>query len=150
MSKEHRKFRVSYEPFPKTRTALKHDGRTMQASKDECDINKIMKRFEKTGILPDLIKSNPQYGDFSDPSTYQEALNTVAMASDQFQSLSARVRERFQNDPQNFLEFATNPANGDEMVRLGLATPRAKEPSPTPPAPPKKAPKPAPPKGDDE
>ena len=107
--------------------------RTMQSSKDECDINQIMKRFEKTGQLPETIKSDPQYGDFSSLPDFQDSLHIVQKSEDQFSKLSARVRARFENDPAKFLEFAQNPANAQEMVDLGLALKR--EPAPAPEAP---------------
>lgn len=96
------------------------DSLTKQAFADECDINNILKRFEKTGVLPDMIKSDPVYGDFSDAGSYQEALNIVMHAEEQFAALSANVRERFGNDPQRFLEFATDDKNSDEMAKMGL------------------------------
>ena len=37
-------------------------------------------------------------------------------------SLDAKVRQKFQNDPEAFLAFATDASNIDEMVKLGLAT----------------------------
>ena len=100
--------------------------RTKQAFKDECDINNILKRYEKTGVLPDLIKSNPKYGDFSSALTYQESLNTVLHAQEQFEALGSRVRERFNNDPVKFLEFTSDPSNIEEMVKLGLAVKKTK------------------------
>lgn len=75
-------------------------------------------------MLPSLIKENPKYGDFANPLSYQESLNLVIHAQEQFNSLSSRVRERFANDPQKFLEFTSNPENAEEMVKLGLATVR--------------------------
>lgn len=95
--------------------------RTHQSFKDECDINHIVSRFNKTGQLPDLIKTNPKYGDFSDPVSYQESLNLVQLAEAQFGALSSRVRERFHNDPVLFLQFTSDEKNLDEMVELGLA-----------------------------
>lgn len=97
-----------------------------QSFMDECDINNIMKKYAQTGELPGLIKAQPQYGDFSDMETYQESLNKVILAQEQFAALPARVRERFQNDPAKFLQFATDPKNGKEMVSLGLAIERPK------------------------
>jgi hypothetical protein len=35
------------------------------------------------------------------------------------------VRARFNNSPQEFLEFFADPANSDEAIRLGLAVPQA-------------------------
>ena len=110
------------------------DDKAQQSFKDECDINNIMHRFETTGQLPDLIKQNPQYGDFTEVPSYLDALNTVNLAETQFSALSSKVRAQFDNDPRQFLEFVNNPANQQEMVKMGLAT----EPLPTPPTPPVK------------
>ena len=99
---------------------------TQQHCIAECDINNILKRYQNTGSLPDLIKQNPQYGDFSSISDYQTSLNTVLHAQAQFNALSSEVRDRFHNDPAKFLSFCNNPDNVDEMVKLGLAV--AKKP----------------------
>lgn len=95
---------------------------TKQSFKDECDINNIMKKYKNTGMLPEMIKTQPQYGDFSEVSDYMESMNIVLKAQEQFQNLSADVRNRFQNDPAQFLDFANDPKNGEEMVKMGLAT----------------------------
>lgn len=115
-------FKTRYQGRKSVPAKLVGKSRTHQSFKDECDINNIMKRFEKTGILPDLIKRNPRYGDFSDVPSYQEALNTVLLANEQFAALSARVRDRFNNDPQAFLAFVHDEKNSDEMIKLGLAS----------------------------
>lgn len=98
--------------------------RTDQSQAPDCDINNIMKRFEQTGQLPHMIKSNPEYGDFSEPTDYQNSLNVVMKAQEQFDALNAHIRARFDNDPQKFLEFATDSRNGEELIKMGLATPR--------------------------
>jgi len=95
--------------------------RTKQAHKAECDINTILKRYTETGQLGVLMKSNPIYGDFSTPVDYQQAMNTVIVAGEQFAALPSELRHRFHNDPQEFLEFASNPSNAKELVSLGLA-----------------------------
>ena len=43
------------------------------------------------------------------------------LAQEQFAALDAAVRSRFDNDPAKFLEFTADPANADEMVKMGLA-----------------------------
>lgn len=94
---------------------------TKQADAKDADINNIMKKYLKTGVLPNLIKQEPRYGDFSEVSDYLDSMNTVLFANEQFAALSAEVRKQFDNDPAKFLEFASNPENGEEMVKLGLA-----------------------------
>lgn len=106
--------------------------RTQQHYKKECDINFILQRYHAHNILPDLIKQNPQFGDFSTAPDYQEALNRVVHAQNQFEALPSKIRARFSNDPSEFLEFATNPENLPEMVKMGLAPEPATTPEPKP------------------
>lgn len=117
------RFRKNYDPRSEDRPVIVcGKGRTKQSFRDDCDINNILKKYNKTGQLPGLIKTNPQYGDFSEVGTYQDALAVVLHAQSQFEGLPSAVRARFSNDPASFLAFATNPQNGEEMVRMGLAT----------------------------
>jgi len=103
------------------------ESKTHQSFKDQCDINRVMSKYAKTGVLPELIKTNPVYGDFSSAPDYQEAQNIVIKAKEQFNALDAKVRERFANNPANFLEWANNPANAEEMATLGLMKKEAVE-----------------------
>ena len=101
--------------------------RTKQSFKDECDINNILKKYQKTGQLPDMIRSNPQYGDFSDVVDYQTGLDIVNKAHMQFMALSADVRERFANSPEKFLQFCGDSKNLPEMIKMGIAIERKQE-----------------------
>jgi len=111
-----------FSPPMKVAITFPKQGRTKQSFKPECDINSILAKYNKTGQLPGLIKENPQYGDFSDARTYQESLNLVLLAQEQFEALPALVRKRFNNEPESFLAFAEDPTNGEELVKMGLAT----------------------------
>lgn len=96
--------------------------RTHQEFKDECDINKIMKKFEKTALLTHVNKHPGGYGDFSSAPDYQEALNIVLQATEMFDSVPSHIRKQFGNDPAQFLAFVEDPANAGRMVEMGLAT----------------------------
>lgn len=110
--------------------------RTKQAHKEECDINNIVKKALRNGVLPNA-PPNPQYADLSEAVDYREAIHVVQRAQEQFAQLPALTRARFGNDPAAFLQFASDPSNGAEMVRMGLATrvedPEAPAPQPTQP-----------------
>jgi len=103
--------------------------RTKQDGAEEADINNIMAKFQKTGELPSTNSHTPIFGDFSTLPDFQEAQNIIAQATEQFAAMPAKLRDRFGNSPSNFLEWAENPANQDEMVKLGLATRRESEAS---------------------
>lgn len=116
---------------PKTRRKVTVDcskgGRTHQSFKDECDINKIMARHKKTGLIR-RKHMRPQYGDFANVGDYQEALNIAKTAEAMFGELDSRVRARFNNDPGAFLEFCDDPNNQAEAIDLGIAAPPEPEP----------------------
>ena len=90
-----------------------------QQFKEECDINNIAKNFGLTGRLPENVRM-PMYGDFADVDDYQSALNAARRASQSFMAMPANVRERFKNDPQQFLAFCSDDANRAEAQALGL------------------------------
>jgi len=125
------KFRTPYNYGPRNqkRNALDtgSESHVQQSAKSECDINFIMKKYQNTGVLPQLIKKEPQYGDFSDVSTYKESLELVMFSQEQFAALPAQVRKRFQNDPAEFLAWTSDASNLEEMASMGLLKPDAME-----------------------
>jgi phage internal scaffolding protein len=97
---------------------------TQQQFKEDSDINTIVNRFMKSGVLPTPVNM-PQYMDYEGVFDYQSAMNAVRAADEQFMRMDAKVRARFNNSPQEFLSFFADPANTEEAVRLGLAVPHA-------------------------
>lgn len=93
---------------------------TQQHMKESCDINVIMKKYEKTRLLEHVNHRQGQYGDFTLAPDYHTALNQLHAAQEMFMELPSKLRERFANDPGNFLDFVSNPENVDEMRELGL------------------------------
>lgn len=99
------------------------DSMTHQAHKRECDINQIMLKWQKTGVIEHANTYSGSYGDFTAvPENYQEAMNSVINAQEMFMTLPSSIRRQFDNDPGQFLDFATDPKNADQMVEMGLAS----------------------------
>lgn len=98
-------------------------GRTHQEFKDECDVNLIIPKYDRTGLLTHINEAVKQYGDYSEVNEFQESMNLVVSATESFMQIPSNIRAMFNNDPGQFFEFATNPANHEKMVELGLATP---------------------------
>lgn len=94
-----------------------------QQFKDETDINNILRQFNVTGLLPQAPIS-PRYGDFSGITDYHAALNAVIAAEDEFMTLPAQMRARFDNDPAALIEFLADENNRDEAVKMGLVDPK--------------------------
>ncbi|WNK14469.1 MAG: internal scaffolding protein [Microvirus sp.] len=86
---------------------------------EESDINTIVDRFGLNGQLPDVVRM-PEYGDFTQVTDFQTAMNAVIAAQKDFMTLPAKVRSRFDNDPQKLLEFVADDSNRAEARALGL------------------------------
>jgi phage internal scaffolding protein len=103
--------------------ACKDASLTQQHQKDQADINYLIEQFNVTGILP-TSPISPQFGDFSGVGDYQSALNAVIAMEDEFMALPANIRSRFQNDPEQLLDFMSNENNREEAIKLGLIQPK--------------------------
>lgn len=113
-----------------TQTLSGDDGRTQQHFKDECDVNRIVKRFSETGIAEHLANGNPQFA-FCSSQSFTEAQFIVADMKSHFERLPSKTRAHFGNDPANFLEAHDDPERRQELFELGLAeAPPEPEPDP--------------------
>lgn len=105
--------------------------RTRQEFADECDINSLMAKYEKTGILPDAVNNDvPRYLDVSNVPDLQTALELLNQSTAAFMALPATVRREFDNDAVKFVSFAQDPENLPQMRTWGLAPPAPEEPAP--------------------
>lgn len=93
---------------------------TKQSFAKDTNINSIMSRYEKTGLITHTQKNSASYGDFSETNSYQESLNQIMLAQNMFDSLPATIRKQFENEPILFLEFCENPDNKQKMIDMGL------------------------------
>lgn len=96
---------------------------TIQDHKDECDINNIIARYNKTGYYVDPMKPGttpPQWGDFSAVPDLMEVQNQLIEAEKAFMELPSELRRRFDNDPLSLLEFLQSDENREEAIKLGL------------------------------
>lgn len=104
---------------------------TVQYFKDDCDINRIMKRYREQGTVPTHLNLRvPQYGDFTSmPSDLTTLMNYVDGAKAYFDSLPSDIRSRFGNDPRLCFDYLCDPRNYEEAVKLGLLTEDMSTPS---------------------
>jgi phage internal scaffolding protein len=127
------KFRTAYAPQMRSVVDFTDSegnfipGRTEQCHKKDCDIDVILRKYDKTGLVTHVNRATAEYGDYTEINEYQEALNMVIRAQDAFDELPSKVRKKFNHDPGAFFEYATDPSNYDGMVELGLANPKPVE-----------------------
>lgn len=135
MASQEIKFRTQYDLNYNSRifdTEVGEDENLVQHHmQEECDVNVIMRRYQAIGELTHIYQMAGTYGDFSDVGDYKDGVERIMAADAMFMELPASVRDRFGNDPAQFVEFATDPSNIDEMRKMGLAPPLPEPPQPS-------------------
>jgi len=117
-------FRTAYGPKLKVQLTTGKIG-AKQSFKNDCDINVILARYMKTGVLPDT-KARAEFMDVPQ-ITYLEAMNIIQLGDKAFFELPSEQRDFFQNNPANFLAFTQEESNLEEMRKMGLARPQTSE-----------------------
>lgn len=93
------------------------DSLVQQQFKDEVDINTIIRRF---GLGGAPAYAQGVYGDFTGITDYWSAREAVAKAEAGFLALPAEARDKFDNDPGRFLEYAEGVTEDEMIEYLGL------------------------------
>lgn len=93
---------------------------TQQSFKDQQDINRIVKQYAKTGVAVQTTRK-PMAEDFVGITDYHSAMNAIRAGDEAFEALPSNIRERFNNDPAEFVDFCLDEANNEEAAKLGLA-----------------------------
>lgn len=127
------RFKTAYGKVERVQLVCEDVSLAKQSFAEETEINRIMARYAKSGIVDHVSRYRGNYGDFSEVTDYHSALLQVMEAREAFESLPAMIRAKFGNDPGSFLEFMQDPSNVEEIIELGLATPRSQETEDTPP-----------------
>lgn len=130
--------RGPYTPRQRHTTVAHGGGMTKQAHKNESDVNWIVAKYIKTGVIEHGNANSARYG-FAPAVDFREALELIDEAKQQFDTLPAKVRKEFDNSAEKFLKFCEQPDAAEKLIELGVeaATPPWKQdkPEPTPPAP---------------
>lgn len=91
--------RVHHNP-----TINNEPSKTDQAQASETDINLIVDRFLKRGIMP-AFRGEGQFLDTTTFPDLQQATNAIIESQNIFNSLPSHIRERFRNSPESFFSF---------------------------------------------
>lgn len=110
--------RVSYECDSESKVEQQHQ--------NDADINTIMRKLHSQGVLP-YYKNGGDFGDFTSVEDFHEAQNKIAQARLDFMALPAVLRQKFNNDPGELIQFLDNPDNLAEAREMGLVSPERPE-----------------------
>ena len=94
--------------------------RTKQADMERCDLQYQLARFQKTGLMGNLRSDEPLTGDFSEVDDLITAHNRLIDLEEQFMSIPAALRKKFDNDPLQMLEWLQKEENYEEAVKYGF------------------------------
>ena len=92
---------------------------TQQDHKNRCDINRVIRRYTRTGTIQHVSTFEKQFGDVTGID-FKSAMDLTVAAQQTFDELPAYVRKEFQNDPGKLLEFMEKPENRERAIELGL------------------------------
>lgn len=95
-----------------------------QQFKDECDINIIMTRYEKQGVLTHVNNKIPSFT-VADGESFTEIMQKLSAAKEYFESLPSAIRNRFGNSVEQFVDAANNPEYAEQLKDLGFVDPAA-------------------------
>lgn len=124
-----------YFDHPTVDTEFEGPSKTEQSHENEVDINQIVARAKRTGVMPGNAMA-ARYGDFTNAEDFMQIQNRIITAEKQFEALPVAVRERFGNDISKLIDFIANERNREEAEKLGIVekkkpvTPPAPEPEP--------------------
>lgn len=96
---------------------------TKQSHKSECDINTILRQFQKTGIISHINNHKGEYVNLPDSIDYQDGLNTVLRGEAAFAALPSKVRDHYDNDPLKFLAAFGDDVERKRLEEWGLINP---------------------------
>lgn len=97
--------------------------RAQQHFLKESDINNIINKYRKTGVLGSPVRRPTYFGDFTDLGDFQTVHNKLIEANTAFMTLPAKVRDKFKGNVNELLTFINNPDNANEARELGLLAP---------------------------
>lgn len=92
---------------------------TEQAHKDRCDVNKIMRKYDKSGLITHVSKFEAEFGDTTGIE-FKSMMDKISSAQSSFNELPSAIRTRFDNEAYKLLQFMDDPNNRDEAIKLGL------------------------------
>lgn len=108
---------------PRTPHKTVGESLTQQHFAEEANINSIMGRYARTGILGNPSTGparQPFEGDFSQNLSFHEMQNKIVDAQTSFDNMPSHIRNKFENDPQKLIDFLSTEKNLEEAQALGL------------------------------
>lgn len=105
------------------------DQLTEQSHEKACNINSIMAKYLKTGLIEHINTNSPQYGDVTG-ADFKAAQDLVAAQRTVFEELPAQVRKELNNDPAVYLDMVMSEEGREELRNILNPAPEVPEEAP--------------------
>lgn len=99
---------------------------TQQQFKNECDINHIIKRYNKDPQLWATLINNakdinsPSFADFTDVGDFRHAMDKVSQIGEFFASIPSEVRARYNQNPELLFAAMHDPSQWQYLAEKGV------------------------------
>jgi len=94
--------------------------RTQKSHANDVDINNVVRKYTLNKLEASFDPTTGIYADFSNVPDYDKALQITIDAQNSFMKLPSTLRTKFNNDPQQLINFLSDPNNTEESIKLGL------------------------------
>lgn len=108
---------------------------TQQHEAHKTDINKIIEKYDTTGILSHVNKAEPIFSEELVQMDYKQSLDMIRRAESAFMELPANVRNKFGNDPSKYIEYLRRPQDAGKTFTEDVLESEKVKPAPPPPPP---------------
>lgn len=100
---------------------------TKQSEAAATDINNILRKYDRTGVISHLQKAQGVFADVSEIGSYMEAVQTVHDASEAFSGLPSGLRAHFGNDPARYIDWAVSASPEDREALYTQITGKSRD-----------------------
>lgn len=138
------KFYTAYNRPPRVVSGAGGESMTQQQFAQECDINYIVKRAQRTGVIPVVSTQEMVFGTL-DEDTFKQRMDKMAEIKSYFEGLPSEIRLHYQNSVNEFIASMATDEGIEEGRKLGIVAPAVDsvvtetapvaEPTPAPAAP---------------
>lgn len=121
------RIRNKFSQYERKAFVAKGEDPAQQHFREEVNINNIIAKYNKTGLITHVSKTRKRFGEFKDFADLLPDLDRVTKAHQAFDDLPATIRNEFGNSIEGFFKFIQNPANNEQCVKWGIFDPPKKE-----------------------
>lgn len=117
------KFFTKYNPPQVPGFSSEMESMVQEQFADACQTDTIIRKYNMMGVNPFISAGASQYLDTTQIPEFFVAQNAQVKVKEYFEGLPSNIRLEFNNDPLQFAEVVSDPANADYLREIGVLAP---------------------------